>query len=227
MKAKRSHSRELMMAAGERVNPEARIAYHMIMGVADARLEGKRFAPRRPPCGIKITLGDGLITAEFKPELVNSPEGWKTRRLFLNLKTNAKQTLQLEVRPDGTLRGKQWTVSTAETLLTIAERLLSLVARGEAYIMAAADADHCACCGRILTDPHSREAGIGPECIRYFYHHHDARVYEGPAPETIAEQVREIRRQMMAAHPDRGGSGDGALFASLSAELDRLREMMR
>jgi len=231
-------SRELMRSLKDREDAEIAAAYARILSVADSRVEGKEFAPRRPACGIKLTLGNGLIAAEFKPELVNSPEGWKVGRVFMTMKTVRPEggrpaTLKLQIFPDGRMRGCRWTVATVESLLSIAQDLLRLLARDEAYLLAAADADHCACCGRALTDPDSRAAGIGPECIEHFYVKHAAPDLFNPAPqpqtspEHLAARIKEIRFQIMQAHPDRGGDGDGALFARLTAELDSLRQRQR
>lgn len=204
----------------------AAIAYQRIMAVALARLEGKHFAPRRPPCSVKVTLGDGLIEAAFKPTLVNSESGWQVAKLVLELRTG-ERVLFLVLRPDGTLHATRWTVRTAPQLMAIALNLLALLAKGQAYFLAAADADQCACCGRHLTDPESRDAGIGPECIQHFYKRHDDEPEVTIDPRQLADEIKAVRRQMMEAHPDRGGSGDGELFARLTAELDSLRQMMK
>lgn len=201
----------------------AAAAYAVALGVIEARLEGHRFAPRRPPCQIKVSLGKGLIEALIKPELVNSPTGWRVAHVFLTLTTNGGRTLKLRMMPDGTLQPRRWSISTASALMDIATSLLEMVGKGTAHLLAFADADSCACCGRLLTDPVSRELGVGPECIRLFIKTHDG-TNEEPGY-TIAEQIMYIRRQIMGAHPDRGGSGDGELFANLTRKLDILRAL--
>lgn len=228
----REQSYALIDAANRETNEYVTQAYHRIVAVANSRIDGKRHAPRRPACGIKMTVGEGFIDAEFKPELVNSPGGWTVGKVYMLLKTpqpgkRRPAKLKIEVKPDGKIRGKSWTIHTAESLLTIARHLLALLAKGEAYLLAAADADQCAICGRGLTDPHSREAGIGPECIEHVYRTH--RPEEKPTEDAadLAARIKDIRAQIQRAHPDRGGDGDGELFARLTRELDQLRELQR
>ena len=203
----------------------AAAAYAVALGVIEARLEGNRFAARRPPCQIKVSLGKGLIEALIKPELVNSPTGWQVAKVFLTLTTNGGRTLKLRMMPDGTLLARRWSISTAPALMGIAASLLEMVGKGTAHLLAFADADYCINCGRVLTDPASRDLGVGPECIRLFIKTHDDTVEAAKeALASLAEQIKDIRRQIMDAHPDRGGSGDGELFASLTRQLDALRQ---
>jgi hypothetical protein len=54
-----------------------------------------------------------------------------------------------------------------------ARRLRLVVDTIHAFLMTpeqvfARQADHCCCCGKILTDIVSKTRGIGPECLRYF-----------------------------------------------------------
>jgi len=58
----------------------------------------------------------------------------------------------------------------------------------------------CFCCGKALTDRISVERGIGPECVQHL------RVFD------LTDLVK-LKDEMVAAHPDKGGTHDAFLAA--------------
>jgi hypothetical protein len=209
-------------SAGER----ARLAYGVIAAIMSSRLDGKRNAERKPPCIVRMRV-EGLIGVEFKPDLVMRDGEWAIASISMTMRTEPAGAFNVRLHPDGTLRPRRSTKVLVDNFTEVARSLIDLVARGEAYFLAAHDASCCAICGRSLTDAVSRELAIGPECAQGFYHRFriaDAETSMGS--EMVVEQIRAIRLQMKVAHPDLGGTGDGELFARWSGELRRLREAL-
>ena len=201
-------------------------AHCALMGVIHSRLKGKEHAPRRPHCSMRITLGDGLIAAEIRPKLTKTPAGWVPDPVLeLTLRDSEKRAfLPLLIHPSGKVHpARMFNGTRGDRAETSARLVLALLGRGLAYLMAASNATACACCGRPLTDPESREVGIGPECIEHFhYRHNGATEDQHTAALDLAEQVRGIRREIAA-----GSGDDWALYARLDAELKRLRGLLQ
>lgn len=199
-------------------------AYRQIEGVMRSRLAGKEHAPRRPAVGVTLRLGSGLLAASLRGVLNNSLTGWRLVGIVMDLRDSRGRLMTLSLNRDGSIRPSRWTRSTAHAMRDIAAALLDALEQGVAHLAAFAGGEHCCICGRHLTDASSVERGIGPECFEHVHTRHEAEDREAPAVD-VTEQIREVRRQLQAAHPDRGGSGDGELFARLTRELDRLRSL--
>jgi hypothetical protein len=82
-------------------------------------------------------------------------------------KVEHQARLSIHLMPDGTARIMRHYPQTSDV---DAERLRSIAARflEDPSAAVAASGTHCAFCGKALTDPHSRERGIGPECFGHY-----------------------------------------------------------
>lgn len=151
--------------------PVAPGAHQIIARISSSRLAGKELAKRRPPLKLTLVANSDFILA-IHPKLVSSPQGWRLDSAIpvkLVSKTNAITELIVSLRADDSLSLRRFFRNdqrNAAAVELITETLARFVADPVRAI--ANDATHCGFCGRALTEPKSREWGIGPECRRDF-----------------------------------------------------------
>lgn len=206
-------------------------AFHdHVMQQAAARLKGKERNKNRPYLGLKSIIAG--IAFSVKPELCRSSEGWTLDgEVIITIPVRARNSsgsmqdfkLEYRISTDASVRSTRryprtprLTEDSDETLLAY----INLVASDPLRYFPLLNADHCGICGKTLTDPESMAVGIGPECIKHFYLL--VEIANEDVGQVIAE-IKELRRQMQKAHPDRGGDAD--VFISLRKEFERLRAL--
>lgn len=224
--------RDLVVATLHEAKSDADRAFEVVAPLLRSKLAnanskaaaaaGKR--GRRPPASIKVSL-DGFIGAEFRARIVKGRDGaWTFDAIDVSVVLEQGKRPQFGAVLSG--RGITYTLfgaSTGARAARLVAHILAIVARGKAHFAALGEALNCRICGRALVDERSVESGVGPECVRVFFGVADAAELKAAEVEELTARVKAIRAEMKAAHPDLGGTGDGALFAKLSAELKQLR----
>lgn len=151
--------------------PVAPGASEIIARISSSRLAGKELAKRRPPLKLSIVADNEFILV-IQPKLATSPHGWRLGSAVpvkLVSKMNAITEMIASLCPDDSLSLRRFFKNdqrNAAAVELITETLARFVADPVRAI--ANDATHCGFCGRALTEPKSREWGIGPECRKEF-----------------------------------------------------------
>jgi hypothetical protein len=142
-------------------------AFRVVMALSAPRLEGHEHDRRRPSLLLRLSGGDAYLV-EIRPKLDSLPTGWQLNPLVplkLVSRSDGNTELIARLRSDGTLKLSQWKRDDARNeqgcsiLRDALEQFANDPRRAWTW-----SADRCALCGKGLTDPQSRERGIGPEC---------------------------------------------------------------
>lgn len=150
------------------IGPEA---HALIERITLSRLSGHELKPKRPAVMLRLVASDQFLVA-IKPKLLSSPIGWKIEPIVgvvLTSRINGKTEVKVRLKPNGTMELSNWKADDARTGAAV-DLVRSTLDRfvsnpGKAFAFAV---DGCGFCGRALTDPISREMGIGPECRARF-----------------------------------------------------------
>lgn len=145
---------------------DARV-YPLVLALTEARIEGKELATKRPSTLLRVGVSSAFLL-RIEPKLVSSPTGWRIAEAIpvkLAWRVNEDTEAAAKLLPNGQYRLSRWRRDDARN-----RRALDLLDQGLARLADdpraafALAADHCGICGRGLTDPVSRQEGIGPEC---------------------------------------------------------------
>lgn len=142
-------------------------AHAALMALTRARVEGGEHNAKRPPVSVRLP-GDPYRVA-LHPRLESSPHGWRPTgviraEVFRDAGGFFNAAVRADLHPSGEVEPRRWKRDPDLT----GEAFRGLVAALEAFaadpVQALAGGDHCALCGRALTDAASIARGIGPEC---------------------------------------------------------------
>ena len=210
--------------------------HDFIMGQARARLVGKEFNKKRPSTGFTSTAGGGFFT--IRPLLESSFDGWHlTGEIEIKIEVQYEGTKQGEpdtkrvrmvyiLKADSTAKSRRWYRDmklTAALVGAVRESIQLLASDPFRYIMTTRS-HGCFVCGRQLTDEYSMAIGVGPECVKTIGLIFN-EVEPGKKPEDLVEQMKELRKEIQKAHPDKGGCAD--MFIGLKKQLDELRAIAK
>ena len=139
-------------------------AYRVLLTAAQSRLEGHEHDAKRPPMLTRLAADGARV--EVRGELMSSPTGWTLKpNLKAKLLLDGKTELIARLCPDGTMDLTQWMRNDERNQRNVNAMLSALEQVADNPRKALLWSRHnCAVCGRALTDPISREQGIGPEC---------------------------------------------------------------
>jgi hypothetical protein len=150
------------------IGPEA---HALIRRITLSRLSGNELKPKRPAVMLRIVANDQFMIS-IKPKLASSPTGWTIAPLIdvvLTSRIDGKTEIKVRLHSDGSMGLANWKRDDARNAVAV-DLVRSTLERfvGNPRKAFAISADGCGVCGRPLTDPLSREMGIGPECREQF-----------------------------------------------------------
>jgi hypothetical protein len=142
---------------------------------------GQKTYTRRPNIKLRLTVryaqeqAKVIVTPSWSPGHHITSDAVRIGLYYAELKKNSKGDVKttwddkfgFEVRSDRIqtnpimINAKYHAVITLATLADFITDASAVLARSQ---------DHCACCGKPLTDPLSQGRGFGPECVRQLVH---------------------------------------------------------
>lgn len=153
------------LAHGHRY-PDA--AHAALMALTRTRLEGREHTEQRPAVALRLH-GEAYRVA-LRPGLESTPTGWRPSgvvraEVFRVDGVEHTAVVIAELDPDGAIRPRRWRRDPEVTAAAFAALVDALERFAADPRSALAGGEHCAICGRALTDGDSIARGIGPECM--------------------------------------------------------------
>ena len=136
-----------------------------LQALTRARTQGRELASKRPHVGLRFEAGGYRVA--LSPQLESSAMGWTPAdviRADVFTTRDGQGVIKADLLPGGVIQPRQWRANEEQTLAAFAALVTALETLEANPGAALAGSDHCAVCGRVLTDEHSRARGIGPEC---------------------------------------------------------------
>ncbi len=205
---------------------------YFILEQAEVRLEGKEHNKKRPYLGFKADINSTIIL--LKPKIKKSPDGWALSGSIdikieigiavdgvIKRKLTSEYLLSCKAKGFAVVRRWYKNVDLSHQLKNILIEFLRVLSIDPIKYINLLMVDNCNMCGRLLTDDKSQAIGIGPECIKSFYHVIDVILPDSNRSDVLTD-IKQLRKAMFTAHPDRGGDAD--VFIKLKEQLNALKK---